>query len=347
MRPISWRWKESQKMLVGSRKLPLLSLWILVQAMTGLADDISAAEPNELPLTAETAVRFADVSEGTAALTAKDEFVKALSRFDLQSRLRTSDEVTIEAWQRFAAGEVREWNDRERKVVSDSVARLRERLGRHRLPLPKTILLIHTTGREEADAAYTRGAAIILPDKVLAYAPSQLDRLIVHELFHILSRHHAALRKELYGIIGFQTMDPISLPSSLADRKINNPDAPLIDCYIELNDGGQKYVAAPVLYASVKDYDPNRSGSLFSYLTFRLMVLEWRVDQWQPVLREGQAIVIDPKGLPAFFEKIGENTNYIIHPDEILADNFVHLIMNDKDLKTPRIVEEMARALAK
>ena len=28
-----------------------------------------------------------------------------------------------------------------------------------------------------------------------------------------------------------------------------------------------------------------------------------------------------------FFEQIEENTNYIIHPDEVLADNFIFLTM--------------------
>ena len=57
--------------------------------------------------------------------------------------------------------------------------------------------------------------------------------------------------------------------------------------------------------------------------------------------------MIDPHKEPAFLEKIGKNTNYIIHPDEILADNFVRLVMEDKDVPTPRIIEEMRKVLAK
>ena len=56
-------------------------------------------------------------------------------------------------------------------------------------------------------------------------------------------------------------------------------------------------------------------------------------------------MVIDPKKEPAFFEKVGKNTNYIIHPDEILADNFVHLVIGTKNLSTPRIIDEMRAAL--
>ena len=44
-------------------------------------------------------------------------------------------------------------------------------------------------------------------------------------------------------------------------------------------------------------------------------------------------------------EQIGGNTNYIIHPDEILADNFVHLALEAEKLATPRIIEEMKKTL--
>ena len=65
-----------------------------------------------------------------------------------------------------------------------------------------------------------------------------------------------------------------------------------------------------------------------------------------PVLRQGEPVVIDAPKEPAFFEKVGKNTNYIIHPDEILADNFVRLIMEDQDVATPRIIDEMRQILA-
>jgi hypothetical protein len=39
---------------------------------------------------------------------------------------------------------------------------------------------------------------------------------------------------------------------------------------------------------------------------------------------------------------VGRNTGYILHPDEILAENFLHMINRTTNLATPRIVEEMA-----
>jgi hypothetical protein len=317
----------------------------LVAGSFVLATALPAPAADDLPLVGETVVRFATVDEGAAALTVQDDFVAALSRFDLQSRLQTDKTVTIEDWRKFAAAEVRDWEPKHRAMVAESVKRLQMRLENLNLPLPKTILLIHTTGKEEDGAAYTRPSAIVLPHKVLAYQPDQFDRLLLHELFHVLSRSNPMLRSELYNIVGFQTCPPIEFPASLADRKITNPDAPLVDCYVELPDGDKTYFGAPVLYASAKEYDAKAGGSLFRYLTFRLLVIEKREGKWQPVLRGEQPVVIDPKSVPAFYDNIGRNTNYIIHPDEILADNFVHLVMGTKMLQTPRIIEEMREAL--
>lgn len=323
----------------------MTGLVILAFAGAALAADEAAPA---IELTAGTTARFATIEQAQAVLTSRDAFSESLSRFDLQSRLKSADEVMLDDWKKFVAAEARAWEQPQIKAVTESLTRLNRRMGELALPLPKEIVLIRTTGEEEGNAAYTRGAAIVLPDKVLAYPPTQLDRLLAHELFHIISRHDGALRQRLYRIIGFEVCGPIELPPSLAPRKITNPDAPRIDCTIELAAlGGKIYTAAPVLYASAKQYDAERGGTFFQYLTFRLLVVERQGSAWQPKLLKGEPIVIDAKKELAYYEKIGKNTNYIIHPDEILADNFVHLVMEDRDLMTPRIVDEMRLALKK
>jgi hypothetical protein len=243
---------------------------------------------------------------------------------------------------------VRPWDAAEIKTVIESLERLRQPLAELRLPLPKTVLLIRTTGEEESNAAYTRGTAIVLPKAMLARPPARLDALLAHELFHVLSRHDGAFRARLYRIIGFEVCDSIEFPPSLAARRITNPDAPLVDCTIELkNAEGQTMHGAPILYASASAYNAERKLSMFQYLTFRLLVVEKDGDRWQPRLLKGEPVVVDPKKEPAFFDKIGKNTTYIIHPDEILAENFERLVMGTKNLPTPRIIDEMRSALSK
>src|SRR4029453_7458116 len=113
--------------------------------------------------------------------------------------------------------------------------------------------------------------AIVLPQNVLAYSASRLDRLLAHELFHVLSRHDGAFRARLYRIIGFEVCDSIEFPSSLADRRLTNPDAPLVDCTIELkNTEGKSFFGAPILYASADKYDPEKKKGGFFYFFFFL-----------------------------------------------------------------------------
>src|SRR5207237_3503105 len=137
-------------------------------------------------------------------LTAGDSFTASLSRFDLQCRLKTDKDVTLADWKQFVAQHVRPWEPAEIEAVSQSLQRLQKRLAEFRLPLPPVIRLVRTTGEEESNAAYTRGTSIALPTKVMKYDEAQLDRLLAHELFHIMSRHDGAVRSKLYKIIGFE-----------------------------------------------------------------------------------------------------------------------------------------------
>jgi hypothetical protein len=321
--------------------------------MTGCIWSVVAAALAQTPavearLTPEAAIRFATAAEGRAAIVKEDAFTTNLSRFDLQARLKTDKEVTLKEWKEFVAQAVRPWEDAERQIVLEAVRRLNKRMMELKLPLPPIVELVRTTGEDESGRAYTRGQSIVLPPRVLGYAPEPLDRLLAHELFHVLSRHDNAVRAKLYRIIGFALCEPIAMPASLAERRITNPDAPLIDCTIELMAANGKLVtAAPVLYARVKQFDPAAGKTLIDYLTPRLLVVEQRGGRWQASLVGDEPVVIDPRKEPAFFEKVGKNTNYIIHPDEILADNFVRLVMEDKELQTPRVVEEMRGVLSR
>jgi len=300
------------------------------------------------PLTRETNLHFATVEAGQGLVATSDTFIKALSRFDRQVRLQTDGEATEAGLIEFLKGEVVPWEDEAQKSLVESIERVRPKLEPFHLPLPQAVLLIQMSGKEEANAAYTRGAAILLPrERVQKLKGDSLDRLLLHELFHVFSRHAPELRRDLYRLIGFEVCEPIALPPSLADLKLTNPDAPRIDCRIKLSDEAAPYHAAPILYSSSATYDADRKPPLFKYLTFRLMKIEEREGRWRPLLKNGEPVLIDPAQSKSFADQIGQNTKYIIHPDEILADNFVHLVMQTEKLASPRIVEQMGELLRK
>src|SRR5262249_49774814 len=162
-------------------------------------------------------------------------------------------------------------------------------------------------------------------------------------VFHVLSSHNPPLREALYATIGFKRCPEVALPEALARRKITNPDAPVNEHYATVAHDGRPIEIMPVLISSAEQYDPRRGGNLFSYLQFRLLVLEDDNGVLRLALTNGQPILLGPNSVPGFHELIGRNTSYIIHPEEILAENFVHLINGRINLPTQRVVNEMGR----
>ena len=313
-----------------------------VVVLSGLAAGASA---QDVPLHGESVVRFASVKEGAAVLGREDRYTKLLSRFDLQSRLQTDKDVTSADLRKFAAKQVIAWPEKDVKSVSEAVAAVRKKMAPHQLNFPKTVLFIHTNGRDEGRAAYCRQNAVILPRNMIRGGKSTLERLVAHELFHILSSHNPKLRDNLYEVVGFKRCGRVVFPASLKDRKITNPDAPGIEHYVEVQHEGKAAHAVPILFASVEKYDVKRGGTFFRYMTFKLMLVERGDERWGAKLADGEPVLIDPGKTVSYFDAIGRNTGYIIHPEEVLADNFVLLLSGKQDVPTPRVIIGMRKVI--
>ncbi|NRB27812.1 MAG: hypothetical protein HRU37_09060, partial [Roseibacillus sp.] len=81
---------------------------------------------------------------------------------------------------------------------------------------------------------------------------------------------------------------------------------------------------------------------------FKLVVVE-RAEEGTSVevVREGEkAKLLDAGEVTGFLEQVGENTTYLIHPEEILADNFVLLVTGKRDVPSPEVVEKLGKVLA-
>lgn len=289
----------------------------------------------------------ASLEVARAHLEQADVFTRAMSRFDRESRLGRGDNPTDAEFRQFAAAQARDWSGEQWQRVVQALEALRSRLTDvPALPWPREILFLATTGREEGDAAYCRGAAVILPHSAFQRSQERLERLVAHELFHVLSNQNPEWRRQVYGVIGFVPCPEVPLPATLRERKITNPDGPLADCRIELETAGRAANYAPVLLANVGRYDATKGGSFFPYLKFQLLEIEpTEGGRWQAVEREGRPVLLDPKATPEYGRKIGANTNYVIHPDETMADNFVHLVFRTPDLPNPEIVQRLRAAL--
>jgi hypothetical protein len=63
------------------------------------------------------------------------------------------------------------------------------------------------------------------------------------------------------------------------------------------------------------------------------------------VLVNGKPLLLAPEEADGFMEQIGRNTGYIIHPDEVLADNFVIMVQGRKQVPSPETLARIRAAL--
>jgi hypothetical protein len=294
-------------------------------------------------LTEGTAIVFATPQQGRAILCRRDDYVSRQSPFDRQARLKTDRVITEEAYLEFVSQQVLPWNPAERGTVLDVLAEIGTTLDRLRIPLPERVVMIKTSGREEGGAAYTRANAIVLTESHLRRDRGELVRLLSHELFHVMSREDPAAREGLYATIGFRRCGEPLLPQALAAIKLTNPDAPFNDHCIDVAIDGVRRTVVPIILSDSLQYDMARGGEFFQYLRLRFLAVEAdpTTGATRPILDNNQPLMVPVTQLVGFFEQVGRNTGYIIHPEEILADNFADLVTQKEDLSSPEVVVRM------
>ncbi|MBC7774632.1 MAG: hypothetical protein H7246_04275 [Phycisphaerae bacterium] len=203
---------------------------------------------------------------------------------------------------------------------------------------PDTLKLIKTKGRHYGDGVwYTRENCIIIPaDELGKRNTNAFTTTMYHELFHVWSRLNPAKSDRSYQLIGFEGIgyDNLRLPPGLAARTMYNPDGVDFAQKIALAQAdGSTIYAIPIISANNLGWTDEKN-SFFAYLEFSLFQIEKQPDgKWMVRVKEdGFSSTLDMQGQPDFFRQIKDNTGYIIHPDEVLADNFA-FIMQEKNGK--------------
>jgi hypothetical protein len=324
--------------IVGCRHIPL------VVAILGLLLGPSPFCRADSNLRSDTLGYFAPVDEGAQILTRRDDFIQRLSAFDRSARMKTDKPVSEKQFLEFVKANVVAWTDEEKRKVETAIDDIRPALEALPVLLPKKVHLIKTTGAEEGKAFYTRDTAIVFPQEGLAANSAVIERTICHELFHILSRENPKLRDELYELIGFHKCSEIEFPAELKSRKITNPDAPKNDHYIRLQLAGSEVFGIPILFSRTEKYDPAVGGEFFNYLEFEFLLME---SKGGSAAKSSRPKLAAPQELSGFEEQVGKNTNYVIHPEEILADNFALLVLGQQDVPSPEILHKMKAILAR
>lgn len=170
-----------------------------------------------------------------------------------------------------------------------------------------------------ASVFYSRENSIIIPKNMLR---QQLDeeftKSILKEIFHIYLRQKYWKRVELHKVIGFYEIPELEIPEPLNDKLLINPNGVNYRYVIrnlgDINDS--LYNAVPLIY--MPDNEQYRSLSFYSNLEFSL----YKVRGEEVIINTDGSSTVDMKTVQNFYEQIRRNSLYIIHPNEILADNF-------------------------
>ncbi len=309
-------------------------------------DDPNENDPPRTPRDPELEVEFGDdvfivftpVDEAAERLGTPDSYTKELSKFDLISRTRDKSSDKEEDYLEFASQQAEPWTEEEREVLRERILSIKNRIDNLGLKLefPKEILLVKSTMAEEGNAvSYTRENYIVVRGIVS-------ESFLAHELFHILTRYKPDRRKELYATINFYETNRIHYPEAIRDYVITNPDAPFLEHTITLKIDDEDEEVVFILI-SEEEWD---GGSFFGYMKQRLMFIDGLEGEKAAKLVEEYPILRNFAAATDLKQKIGTNTEYTLHPEEILAEHFVMLVMG-RTVPEPSYIDAMKDVLSR
>ena len=285
-----------------------------------------------------TEYKFADKETAIKILTANDEYLTTMKPIEiaLQIGSPTADK-TIEELKAHYAANVLEWPEAEKALMKALLVTHKKKLAKISHMLPDTVYFIKVADAVESGIPHTRGNAFVSP----ANRTSISTKLFFHQIFHILSRYNRIKRASLYNIIGFRPC--YFQPTEEVDKyTIRNPEAPFTEFFLPVEIDDRDTYVMSYLHTTYEGFDPTVERGFDGHITGDL--IEVTVDKGicKPIIKaDGSPSIYKHEDVPDFYEKVGHNTKFDIHPEEIIADNFAFLMMDKKDLINPEILEEI------
>ena len=262
-------------------------------------------------------IKFLDKNSASSVISEKDQYLDNFSLFDIQSRLGITEEATLEDLLQFLSLQTLNWKGIEIEMIERIFSELEHAYNSYIENFPKALELIKTTGREEADAAYTRKNRIFIPISMLNWPYNELKELIAHELFHVFSNINSKLRNDWYAKLGFIACPELQIPEAYQELYVTNPDTIGKNCYLPFIDKGKPVKGVSFLYSS----SPYRGGYFFEYIRFSFLIAEVTSTSCNP-LYDGNQVKFTkvPQGLYNLCAEIDPfNNQHRLHPEEILA----------------------------
>ena len=291
--------------------------------------------------------RFAAAEEGRELLLANTAYYENFTQNDIDYRMKRSG-ASIEELLEATTHEIRDFNFAEKYLMDRRIAKMAREIEKNGYVLPplEEITYIKTDmSVEGGNSGYTHGNEIYLNSGNIMFsflpgAGEYFSHLLWHELFHCLSRNNPDFRAELYALIHFTVADSdFELPPCVRDRYFSNPDVERHDAYATFMIDGEE-TDCFLLWICPTDY--SEAGPVSGFNTEAVLVPTDGTDTYYT--RE-QASNFD--------DVFGTNTNYVIDPEECMADNFADAMqygLNGRDgqgYSNPEIIQGVLDALRK
>ena len=290
--------------------------------------------PAETVWTTKLTALCADVPEGQELIRGRNLYHGQINRLTLDFLLQKKG-GTLEEYIEYSALQVLPFTPEEEKRVGDTMEWLSAFLESHglKLPDPGTITFVKTTGKEELGATgYTSEGVIFLNQD--AFSPSEppdynFHLIVLHELSHCLSRLFPEYRQAMYSLIHFTVLDhDIEIPKEIFERIIANPDVERHNSVATFTIGGEKKECYII---TLSDGVFEKEGDNFL------------LGMHPGIVPMGMTAVYTKEEVEDFWTVFGENTTYVIDPEEAAANSFAFALMTLDEgygrFRNPEILE--------
>lgn len=294
---------------------------------------------------AGTQVRFASVAEARALLSMPDDWMRATGAVQRASLMEPPEPATLERFARWQGEHAIDWTPAQRERWRRALERIAPAFNRLGVPLPPTVLLIHTSGRESASTPHTRANAVVLPEGADLQGFGD-EELLAHELFHVLSRAHPELASRIYALLGYERVGELRWPAAWSRLRVANPDAPHLDHAMPVRIDGSTRFVMPVVVAAREHADRARGETIEHLMDTRLLEVDpgRGGEATQAVLSGGAPRWHRLQDVPEFLQRLGGNTDYVLHPEETAADNFM-LLVSRRSVPNPQLLQRLQQVL--
>ncbi len=285
---------------------------------------------------------FATIEEGQQLMRERTLFHEQISKetlpFFIQSR-----KGSLEDYIEYSAEQVMEFTPADEKRVKDTLSWLQEQLDNNGLQLPDIgpITFVKTSCEEAlGSAGYTSEGTVFLGWFTFTseyYTDEMFKELVVHELFHCLSRLNPDFRQEMYSIIHFNILDhDIDIPDEISRQIIANPDVEHHNSYATFTIDGEKKDCYLVFLTDSIFKKPG--DTFFNGMYSGIVPLDgskvYRIEE-----------------VDDFWEIVGHNTDYAEDPEEVMATDFAYAITRldtgYEEFENPEILEKIIAVLKK